>query len=159
MFTIHIEGVKNIVDGLRNMSKGINPDAQTWLDESAQKTKQQMQIEAPKNTAALALSVTVTVPNWFTRTIEPMAKNILPGDKYALPVETGSGPGYIPNPYSIAQYYGVSERIGWAIAMSIKQKGTPARFFVSATKHWVDTMLESQVQSLLTKIIARYEAG
>ena len=92
------------------------------------------------------------------REIEPVATNIEPGNKYAVHIEHGTGPelNKVPNVESIRQYYGVDEKIAWAIALSIRERGTPANPFVSKTFTWVLSKIDNWSSVFGDKIAARY---
>jgi len=159
MISIRIEGDKQVVSGLNNMAKGIVEDAGMALDRAAYDTQLQMKHEAPYKSGVLAGSVSVEAPSASTRIIEPIARNFAPGNKYARPVEEGSGSGYMPNVHSIARYFGVDLKVAWAIALKIKESGTPANPFVTRTFNWIKSRIDSHLYSLLNKMTARYMAG
>src|SRR3990167_1156413 len=90
---IIIQGVENVTRGLNSMANEIPIAAQrTILDRAAEDARVRMSQEAPKGRSGnLAKNITVTPVGQFTRVIEPTARNILPGNKYALPIEEGWG--------------------------------------------------------------------
>ena len=160
MITIRIDGANRVINGLNNLLKDIpNASRDILLDQTAKQVQQTMKQEAPYRTGALSGSVTIQSPNNFTRVIEPTSRNFSPGNKYALPVETGSGPGYFPNVYSIARYYAVDMKVAWAIALSIKKSGTPANPFVQRTFNWVRGQINRQLEPFTSRLVTQYVKG
>jgi len=149
---IIVGGVVILILVVALVARGPN-EARIMLDRLATETKGRMRGEAPYKTGALSKSITVTVPDTFTRVIEPMATNARPGNPYGKPVETGSRPGYMPNVFSISQYFGVDMKIAFAIAKSIQQRGTPANPFVSRTYNWIESAVSSHAFSFLNNLV------
>ena len=154
-----IQGIENVTRGLNNMANEIPRATQVMLDRASMDVKTKMAQESPKNTGALARSVTVSTPNQWIRWIEPLARNFMPGNRYALPVEEGSSAGSVPNVMSIAQYFGVDKKVAWAIALSISKKGTPSNPFVLRTFSWVRGMIQRQIQPFISQITVQFAKG
>lgn len=154
---VHVTGQDNVIGGLRAMINEIPRASQTFLDRAAADTRDRMSNEAPYRTGALSKNIDISVPSRFVRHIEPIARNIRPGNKYALPVETGSNPRGIPNVFSISTYFGVDMKVAFAIAKSIQDRGTPANPFVGRTYNWVRTQIDSNIVPFVRRLTSTYE--
>lgn len=164
MDNIIIEGLANLEQGFKVMIAEIPQGQQQLLDNAAEQAKTTMIAEAPKGIhrqfgTPLSESITVISPDANTRIIEPEGRNILPGNKYASAIEYGSHGGRMPNPISIALYYGVSEKVGYAIALRIKERGTPANPFVSRTYEIVQSQLEGFLDVFLMNVTSKFGEG
>ena len=158
-YKIEADGV---IKGLMNMQQAIDPETELALNTAASFAQIKMSQEAPIATGRLRESIKIKSSK-FRREIEPTAQN-LGGHKYGLFVEKGTGPAggnapYVPNVFSIMQHYGVSKKIAWAIAMSIKQKGTPVNPFVERAFDWVEPRLKTILGDLAKRITMWYERG
>ena len=159
MINVRIDGDKEVISGLNNMVKELQTP-ESMLDKVAYETQIQMKSESPYKTGALLGSIKIDSPNTFTRIIEPVSRNFAPGNKYALPIETGWGTvGVFPNVNSISIYYGVDMKLAFAIAAGIASKTYPANPFVERTYNWLMTRIDSHIYPYLEKITARYMAG
>lgn len=159
MINIQIEGGDGVVRGLRNMITESTRGADLMLTRAATDVQNKMKGEAPYRTGALSKSITVKIPSRFVRVIEPMARNIRPGNPYALPVATGSRPGYIPNVFSISQYFGVNMKVAWAIAKSIKDKGTPSHPYLSRTFSWAQRQIDRHLGNFASQMRVAWQRG
>lgn len=159
MINIRIDGVEAVKRGLSGMANAVPNEAGIMLDRAAQQTKERMGDEAPKGRSGrLSSNITIRSLGQYIREIKPDARN-LSGGNYALPVESGHGPGYIPNVGNIGKYYAVSPKIAWAIALSIKNKGIRANPFVTRTLGWVRGQIEKNISPFLSGIVANYVKG
>lgn len=161
MDKIIIEGLTNLEAGFSKMTEEIEGNAQQMLlNTAAEDVKQYMARTAPYNLGALSRSIDITAPNSSTRTIGPNAKNALPGNQYGLPVETGATYSKLPNPKSIALNLGVSDRMGWAIAIFLKNRGgRPANPFVGRTYEYAQGHLDSQINVFLMTVTGKFGEG
>jgi len=137
MISIRIDGAKEIINGLQSMAKNTDKSLSFGLDDAAKEVKEKMSNEAPKGLSRrLSDEIDIESAGSLIRIIEPVATNFAPGTQYASNIEDGSNKGYIPNVYSISEYYGVDMKMAWAIALSTKERGTPANPFVERTYEW-----------------------
>ena len=157
MINIKIDGVESVKRGLSGMANAIPSSAEMiMLDRAAQQVRERMASEAPRGRSGrLSSDISITAPAQYVREIKPNARN-LSGGSYALPVESGHGPGYIPNVGNIARYYAVSPKVAWAIALSIRDKGVRANPFVTRTFGWARGMIERNIPPFLNNIVAKY---
>lgn len=160
MDNIIIQGLANLEAGFQSMIEEINPATQTLLDSAALDAKDFMSRTAPSNIGTLSRSIEIAAPNNTTRVIGPTARNMLPGNQYGLPVETGITYTRLPNPKSIALNLGVSEKMGWAIAIFMKNKGNrPANPFVGRTYEYMAGHLDSSINVFLMKVTGKFGEG
>ena len=159
MINIKIDGVEGVKRGLSGMANSVPQQAGIMLDRAAQQTRERMSDEAPKGrTGRLSSNITIRSLGQYVREIKPEAKN-LSGGTYALPVESGHGPGYIPNVGNIGKYYAVSPKVAWAIALSIQRQGVRANPFVTRTLGWVRGQIEKNIPPFISGIVANYVKG
>jgi len=130
------------------------------LDRAAAEAKGRMSEEAPKGKGRLASNITITSPSELVRVIEPTARNIRPGNKYAHPIEMGWGTvGAFPNVFSISQYYGVDMKLAFAIAAGIARKTYRPNPFVKRTYDWAQNQIMKHAGSFMRGITAHYGKG
>ena len=157
MVTVKVDADKAI-KGMNNLIKNIRPDIEQTLDHLASATSGKMKSEAPKGLSRGLSNKVNVVSRQMYREIEPVAPN-LSGKKYAYYIEKGTGPGYTPNVWNIQKYYGVDVGTAWAIAKSIKDKGTRADPFVERTFDYMLNKLPYYAGDFLNKISTAFMEG
>jgi len=150
MLTIRIEGVEKVVSDMEKIFAKSPEMAQLMLDRLATETAGTMRSNAPNRTGVLRESVNVSIPSTFVRVIEPLAR-------YAAAVETGThNYATLPNLTNIAEYFGTGDpmsRLTIAIALSIKEKGTPQRSYVMNTYEWLIGQIDREAFSFLNQVV------
>lgn len=151
------------MNGLRNIIQDISPEETKLLDDLAKDTRMKMSQEAPKGLyGLLASEIDISSPTQNQRVIEPTARNVKPGNRYALPIEKGWGTtGAFPNVESVAAYFGATGnmKLAFAIAAGIAKKTYKPNPFVARTFSWVQSRINSMANTFLGRITARYVAG
>lgn len=150
---------KGVISGLSSLLSGMKLEPERILDKIADNTREKMRQEAPEFTGLLRSDIHIAVET-NKRIIEPVATN-LSGKKYAQYVEAGTGPAaghsqYMPNAENLALYFGASKSLAWAIALSIKEKGTKANDFVNRTYTWLQARMSGFAGELANNITAYY---
>ena len=162
MINIRFTGVNEIINGLKGTAQEASRP-EMMLDMAARDTQAKMSQEAPRGlTGLLSSEIMGLSPNQFTRIIEPTAKNVRPGNRYSLPIETGWGAGgKMPNVESVAAYYGATgnKKLAFAIAAGIASKNYAPNPFVMRTYEWVWGQINNLVEPFMAKMQARYIAG
>lgn len=162
MINIRFTGVNEILGGLKGAAQEASRP-EMMLDTLAREAQLKMSQEAPKGlTGRLASDIDIISPNPFTRVVEPSATNVVPGNRYALPIETGWGTvGAFPNVESVAAYYGVTGnmKLAFAIAAGIARKTYGAKPFVLSTWQYIQGQINRLAEPFMSKIQARYIKG
>lgn len=108
--------------------------------------------EAPKDTSALARSITSDV--------QPMSARVFSTLAYAVPVEVGRQPGQRPPPSAALE--GWAKRHGFTgslfvLARSIGRKGIKARPFMAKAKTAVESAMPGFIQQAASKVGATWK--
>jgi hypothetical protein len=157
-----ITGLDSFVSALMAVATSITPSMEKLLDNAAADARNKMSEEAPKNYGTLSDQIDVSSPDALTRIISPLASNQQTHRPYAIDVESGTGSSgpmarpYFPNYKNLATYFGVTDNIGFAIAMAIYKRGTPANPFVKRTWEWIQIQISKGIEPYFEQLRAAY---